>query len=459
VSNKVLIVDDEDGIRRAVADVLSDEGYTPVLASDASEALRAVEAHQPDLVLLDIAMPGRDGVHVLDELRSVWPHVPVVMMSGHGSIETAVRTTKLGAFDFLEKPLSYDKLLLCVSRAIEASRVAREAMDEEEEHVPIEIIGESAPIQRLKQQLAMAAPTEGWVLITGENGTGKELVARQIHVRSRRAGKPFIAVNCAAIPEELIESELFGHEKGAFTGAVHMKRGRFELAHGGTIFLDEIGDMSLMTQAKILRILQEQTFERVGGTETLRVNARVIAATNKDLAREMAEGRFREDLYYRLNVIPFEVPALRERREDIPLLVDRFLDRFCAEGGVPRRHAAARTMRLLSDYPWPGNVRELQNIVERLVLMTPGQVIQPEDLPAQIASPPREKKGERTPRGESERLAEARAEFERRFLEEKLSENQWNISRTAEVVGLARESLSRKLRSLGIEVERRSHGS
>jgi len=453
---KVLIVDDEEGVRRAVADVLSDEGFDPVCAQDASEALRAMEAHHPDLVLLDIAMPGRDGVDVLDELRAVWPAVPVVMMSGHGSIETAVRTTKLGAFDFLEKPLSYDKLSLCVQRAIESARAPRETGTETADSriPPLEIIGESEPVQRLKQQLGVAAPTEGWVLITGENGTGKELVARQIHLRSRRAGKPFVAVNCAAIPEELIESELFGHEKGAFTGAVNMKRGRFELAHGGTIFLDEIGDMSLMTQAKILRILQEQTFERVGGTETLRVNARVIAATNKDLGREMSEGRFREDLYYRLNVIPFEVPALRDRREDIPLLVDRFLDRFCSESRIPRKQASARAVRLLRDYPWPGNVRELQNIVERLVLMTPGQVIDFSDLPPQIAHPARERKS----RGESGRLAEARAEFERRFLIEKLSENQGNISRTAEVVGLARESLSRKLRSLGIEVERRSNG-
>jgi len=453
MAEKVLIVDDEESVRKAVADVLSDEGYEPLCAQDAAEALRAMEMTTPALVLLDIAMPGRDGVRVLDEMRGLWPGVPVVMMSGHGSIETAVRTTKLGAFDFLEKPLSYDKLLLCVGRAIESARALR-SPDPDAPRVPVEIIGESAPVQQLKERIAMAAPTEGWVLITGENGTGKELVARQIHVRSKRAKKPFVAVNCAAIPEELIESELFGHEKGAFTGAVQMKRGRFELADSGTIFLDEIGDMSLMTQAKILRILQEHTFERVGGTETLRVNARVIAATNKDLGREMAEGRFREDLYYRLNVIPFHVPALRDRREDIPLLVDRFLDRYCAESGIPRKTASPRAVRMLGEYPWPGNVRELQNIVERLVLMTPGQEIDFTDLPPQIARPPRE----RTRVVESERLAEARAEFERRFLIDKLAENNGNISRTAEIVGLARESLSRKLRSLGIEVERRSNG-
>jgi two-component system nitrogen regulation response regulator NtrX len=455
MAERVLVVDDEEWIRRSVADVLVDEGYEALEACDAAEALRAVEAQRPALVLLDIAMPGRDGVSVLDELRSTWPQLPVVMMSGHGTIETAVRATKLGAYDFLEKPLSYDKLLGCVAKAIESARAAS-GRPREESRQTIEIIGESEPIARLKEQIALVAPTEGWALITGENGTGKELVARQIHRKSRRTGGPFVAVNCAAIPEELIESELFGHEKGAFTGALQRKRGRFELADQGTLFLDEIGDMSLMTQAKVLRILQQHTFERVGGTETLEVNVRVIAATNKNLEDEMAEGRFREDLYYRLNVIPFHVPPLRQRREDIGLLVDRFLDRYCGENGIPRKSISDRALRKLQQYPWPGNVRELQNIVERLVLMTGGAVIDFEDLPPQIASPQRE-------RGrtgyESEKLAEARAAFERRFLMEKLAENKGNISRTAEVVGLARESLSRKLRSLGIETDKRSNGS
>jgi two-component system, NtrC family, nitrogen regulation response regulator NtrX len=454
MGERVLIVDDEEWIRRSVADVLVDEGYDPVEACDAAEALRTVEAQRPALVLLDIAMPGRDGVSVLDELRSTWPQLPVVMMSGHGTIETAVRATKLGAYDFLEKPLSYDKLLGCVARGIESARHAGgKARDEGRQ--AIEIIGESEPIARLKEQIARVAPTEGWALITGENGTGKELVARQIHRKSKRASAPFVAVNCAAIPEELIESELFGHEKGAFTGALQRKRGRFELADEGTLFLDEIGDMSLMTQAKVLRILQQHTFERVGGTETLEVNVRVIAATNKNLEDEMAEGRFREDLYYRLNVIPFHVPPLRQRREDIGLLIERFLDRYCGENGVPRKSLSERALRKLQQYPWPGNVRELQNIVERLVLMTPGTLVDFEDLPPQIAAPQRE----RVKGYESEKLAEARAAFERRFLMEKLAENKGNISRTAEVVGLARESLSRKLRSLGIESDKRSNGT
>jgi len=288
------------------------------------------------------------------------------------------------------------------------------------------------------------------VLITGENGTGKELVARWVHVRSKRANGPFVAVNCAAIPEELIESELFGHEKGAFTGAIQKKRGRFEMADGGTIFLDEIGDMSLMTQAKILRILQEHRFERVGGTETLEVNVRVIAATNKDLQVEMSNGRFREDLFYRLNVIPFHVPALRARREDIPMLVERFLARYAAESGRPARTITPKAMVKLREYNWPGNVRELQNLIERLVLMTPGELIDLGDLPAQIGSSERDK-WLRGAAGDT--LAQARGVFEREWLLERLAQYGWNISRTADAVGLARESLSRKLKSLKIDVD------
>jgi two-component system nitrogen regulation response regulator NtrX len=306
-------------------------------------------------------------------------------------------------------------------------------------------------MQELKKQIAVAAPTDGRVLITGENGTGKELVARQIHLNSKRVEGPFVEVNCAAIPEELIESVLFGHEKGAFTGAIQTRRGRFEVADGGTIFLDEIGDMSLMTQAKILRTLQENRFERVGGSVTLEVNVRVIAATNKDLEMEMAEGRFREDLYYRLNVIPIYVPPLRQRREDIAPLLEHFLERASVQSSGLKKSLSPKALERLAAYPWPGNVRELQNIVERLVLMSPGPTVDVGDLPSQIAHPDREK----LRRGlESEKLSDARAAFEREYLLEKLRANQWNISRTAEVVGLARESLSRKLRSLGITVEK-----
>ena len=347
--------------------------------------------------------------------------------------------------------------MLCIQRCLESSRLEREnRLLREQLMGDTHIHGQSAVMCELKDQIRIAAPTDGWVLITGENGTGKELVARQIHLLSKRSDRPFVPVNCAAIPEELIESELFGHEKGAFTGAIQMKRGRFEVADGGTIFLDEIGDMSMMTQAKILRILQEHRFERVGGTETIEVNVRVIAATNKDLQAEMEAGRFREDLFYRLNVIPFSVPPLRDRREDIPVLVESFVEHLALEAGKAKPTLSARALDRLMDYHWPGNVRELQNVVERVVLMTPGPEIDVDDLPAQIVSPDRARLIRATG---SETLAEARALFERDYLTQKLRDNEWNISRTAEVVGIARESLSRKLRSLRIDVEKSRNGS
>jgi two-component system, NtrC family, nitrogen regulation response regulator NtrX len=447
--SRVLVVDDEAGIRRSLAGILSDEGFEVALAEDGEKALEALRrGGSPEVVLLDIAMPGRDGVEILAELRRAWPQLPVVMMSGHGTIETAVRATQLGAFDFIEKPLSVEKLLLTVRHALERARLERENRALRAESIRAhEILGESAPIRKLKEQILVAAPTNGWVLITGENGTGKEMVAKQIHVHSKRADQPFVEVNCAAIPEELIESELFGHEKGAFTGAIAQKRGKFELANRGTIFLDEIADMSLRTQAKILRILQEHKFERVGGTETLEVDVRVIAATNKSLEKEIQEGHFREDLYYRLAVIPFHVPPLRERREDIPVLARAFVEEFCAESGAKPKEIASRAMSLLQGYAWPGNVRELRNLMERLVLMTPGARIRAEDLPEELRRGAR-----RDDVGTS--LEEARRDFEREFLMARLQENGWNISRTAEAIGLARESLSRKMRSFQIRAPR-----
>ena len=448
--SRILIVDDEESIRRTLAGILSDESFEVVTAEDGEQALGQLsDAEGTDLVLLDIAMPGRDGIEVLEILRGSHPHLPVVIMTGHGTVETAVRATKLGAFDFIEKPLSVDKLLLTIEHALEQSRLEREnarlRADALRAH---EILGDSEPVRNLKEQIQLAAPTHGWVLITGENGTGKELVARQIHARSRRAHKPFVDVNCAAIPEELIESELFGHEKGAFTGAIARKRGKFELADGGTLFLDEIADMSLKTQAKILRILQEHAFERVGGTESIEVEVRVIAATNKDLEKEIAEGRFREDLYYRLNVIPFHVPALRQRREDIPLLARAFVAEFCAQARSKPKQLSAEALSVLHDYPWPGNVRELRNLVERLVLMAPGPELGVEDLPTTMRAVSRVA-GE-----EAETLEVARRAFEREYLTGKLREHGWHISRTAASVGLARESLSRKIKALGIEVVR-----
>jgi two-component system nitrogen regulation response regulator NtrX len=447
---RVLIVDDEAAIRRSLAGILADEGYEAALAEDGERALAAVRERTPDLVLLDIAMPGRDGIEILEDLRRAYPALPVVMMSGHGTVETAVRATQLGAFDFIEKPLSLEKLLLTVRHALEKSSLERENRELRAKSLRAhEILGASAPIQRLKEQIALAAPTNGWVLISGENGTGKEMVAKQLHVLSKRASGPFVEVNCAAIPEELIESELFGHEKGAFTGAIAQKRGKFELANGGTIFLDEIADMSLRTQAKILRILQEHKFERVGGSETIDVDVRVIAATNKSLEKEIQDGKFREDLYYRLNVIPFHVPALRERREDIALLAQAFVKEFCADSAVPQKTLAPRTLALLGTYAWPGNVRELRNLVERLVLMTPEARIRPEDLPEELRGGV-----VRAGAAAGSSLEDARRDFERRFLLARLHEHGGNISRTAEAIGLARESLSRKLRALKIQAPR-----
>ena len=450
--DSILIVDDEQSIRDSLAGLLADEGYATRCAADGEEGLKALRGGSganPDLVLLDIAMPGRDGVDILEEVRRTRPDLPVVMMSGHATIETAVRATQLGAYDFIEKPLSVEKLLLTIQHALDGSRLQRENLELRARALRAhEILGDSDVIASLKQQIEIAAPTKGWVLITGENGTGKELVARQIHVQSGRADGPFVEVNCAAIPEELIESELFGHEKGAFTGAVQQKIGKFELADRGTIFLDEIADMSLKTQAKILRILQEHKFERVGGTATIEVDVRVIAATNKALEKEIAEGRFREDLYYRLNVIPFQVPALRERRGDIPLLARAFVDEFCRESGAGPKEVAARAMARLEAYAWPGNVRELRNLMERLVLMTRGPRIVEADLPESVRA------GARSEPGDPATLDEARKSFEREYLMARLEEHGWHISRTAEAVGMARESLSRKIRQLGIEVQR-----
>ena len=448
--SRILIVDDEEGIRRSLAGILGDEGFDTSVVADGEAAIEEFETGSPpDLVLLDIAMPGRDGVEVLVEIANRWPAVPVVMMSGHGTIETEVRTTKYGAYDFIEKPLSIDKVLLTIQHALEQSRLERENDRLRAQNLRAhEILGDSRAMVELKQQIETAAPTNGWVLVSGENGTGKELVARQIHYRSKRAEGPFVEVNCAAIPEELIESELFGHEKGAFTGAVAQKRGKFELANGGTLFLDEIADMSLMTQAKVLRILQEQSFARVGGTDMLEVDVRVIAATNKDLVDEIEKGNFREDLYYRLNVLPFHVPPLRERVEDVAILARTFVEEFCAESGARPKRIAAAAMKRLQNHSWPGNVRELRNLMERLVIMCPDEKIAAANLPDTLsATLPREG-------GEQPMLDEARRNFEREYLITRLAEHGWNISRTAEAIGIARESLSRKIKTYRIEVER-----
>ncbi|MCF6179750.1 MAG: sigma-54 dependent transcriptional regulator, partial [Geopsychrobacter sp.] len=368
----ILVVDDEESIRLSLEGILLDEGFRPLFASTGEDAIRVVQNETPDLVLLDIWMPGIDGMETLARIKEIHPSQPVIMMSGHGTIETAVKATHLGAYDFIEKPLSLEKILLSIQNALKVSQLMAENQQLKakinKEH---EMIGSSQPIQQLKNQIALAAPSNGWVLITGENGTGKELVARAIHHQSTRVSQSFVEVNCAAIPEELIESELFGHEKGAFTGATAARKGKFDQAHNGTLFLDEIGDMSLKTQAKILRILQERKFERVGGNRTIEVDVRVIAATNKDLETEIREANFREDLFFRLNVLPFHVPPLRERKEDISRLASHFLSYFCRQESREVKCLSTQALQTLTNYSWPGNIRELKNLIERLVNMTP----------------------------------------------------------------------------------------
>ncbi len=453
MAKQILVVDDEERIRQSLNGILKDEGYGVQEAKDGTQALKQLESDSPDLVLLDIWMPGMDGMEILERIKAQSPNLPVIMISGHGNIELAVKAVKLGAYDFIEKPLSLEKVLLAVNNALLFSRLEQEnqALRQEVEK-KYEIVGDSPEIVKLKEQIKIVAPTNGWVLINGENGTGKELVARGIHNLSLRAGKPFVEVNCAAIPEELIESELFGHEKGSFTGALTKKRGKFDLANEGTLFLDEIADMSLKTQAKILRILQEQKFERVGGTEMIYVDVRVVAATNRDLMEEIQKGKFREDLYYRLNVIPITVVPLRERRADIPPLVEHFINAFCLENNKELKRISPEAMELLVGYAWPGNVRELKNIVERMVIMTRGPVIAAQDVPNPVREQPR------APMEfsffEYHLLRDARREFEKRFIMKKLGENEENISKTAEVIGIERSNLHRKIKSYGIELKK-----
>ena len=458
MTETILIVDDEEGIRSALAGILEDEGYRTVAACDGVEALALCKRELPGLVLLDIWMPRMDGLETLKCLKEQHPSLNVIMMSGHGTIETAVKSTKLGAYDFIEKPLSLEKVVVTVENALAMTRLKEENASLRglvlQSH---EMIGGSAAMVRLREQIRLVAPTNASVLITGENGTGKELVARSVHFFSGRRDKPFIEINCAAIPEELIESELFGHERGAFTGAVAQKKGKFDLADGGTIFLDEIGDMSLKTQAKVLRILQEQKFERVGGTRTLEVDVRVVAATNKLLEEEIRNGSFREDLFYRLNVVPFKVPALRERRDDVPLLTGYFLDAYCRREGRELKLIVPEAMEAMKRYDWPGNVRELKNIVERLVIMTPGGTITMNHLPDYLSV----EASDREPGGgrldgvlELSSLREAREEFEKEFIIQKLEENDWNVSRTAEAIELERSNLHRKIKSYGIDMKK-----
>src|SRR6202522_444193 len=442
----ILIVDDEVGIRESLGALLHDEGYEIATVDSGETCLEILEERRFDLILLDVWLKKLDGLEPLERIRAQDDPPVVVMISGHGNIETAVRATKLGAFDFVEKPLSLEKTILVLRNALEYTRLEaenqrlREELDEQHQ-----ILGSSVPMKALRQQIALTAPTNGRVLIYGESGTGKELVARALHASSLRGEMQFVEVNCAAIPEELIESEMFGHRKGSFTGASEDKIGKFQKADGGTLFLDEVGDMSLKTQSKVLRALEEQRVEPVGSNQSTDVDVRIIAATNKKLEDEIGRGAFREDLFYRLNVIPFYVPALRERTEDIPTLASAFLAMFCEEYGKKGKEFSPTAMDVLLTYPWPGNVRELKNLVERLVIVCPSPRIEPHHLPPELF-----RGASKSPQKPYESLHEARSAYEREFVLRKLEENRWNMTKAAESLGLERSHLYRKLKALGI---------
>jgi two-component system nitrogen regulation response regulator NtrX len=442
----ILIVDDESGIRESLGALLRDEGYEVEAVASGEECIEQIGRRNFDLILLDVWLQKMDGLETLERIQQLEGAPMAVMISGHGNIETAVRATKLGAFDFIEKPLSLDKIVLVVRNALEYVRLESEnrrlRAELEEKH---QILGNSVPMKALRQQIALTAPTNGRVLIYGESGTGKELVARALHASSLREAMPFVEVNCAAIPEELIESEMFGHRKGSFTGASEDKIGKFLKADGGTLFLDEVGDMSLKTQSKVLRVLEEQRVEPLGSHTPVTVDVRVVAATNKKLEEEIGRNAFREDLFYRLNVIPFYVPALRDRIEDIPILAAHFLRAFCEEYGKKQKEFSANSIDVLLSYPWPGNVRELKNLVERLVIVCPSPRIEPHHLPPELF-----RGASKSPQKPYESLQEARSAYEREFVLRKLEENRWNMTKAAQALGLERSHLYRKMRTLGI---------
>jgi len=448
---RILVIDDETGIREAIRMTLEYEGYRIDEARSGQEGLDKATRTPYDAILLDIKMPILDGIEVLDNLKEQKVGSPVVMVSGHADLHTAVECTKRGAYDFLEKPLNRDKLLLTVRNAVRQRSLEEENTEfREKAEKEYQLVGESALMRDLKSQIERAAPTKATVLITGESGTGKELVAREIHRRSSRANLPFIQVNCAAIPDELIESELFGHEKGSFTGAVRKQTGKFVAADGGTIFLDEIGDMSLRTQAKVLRVLQEGEVEPVGAATVVKVDVRVIAATNKDLEEEIKGGRFREDLYYRLNVIPVRTPPMRERRDDIPVLAQHFARLFSEEHNYHAKRFTPSAAKALQDAPWRGNVRELRNLIERLVIMVPSEQIDVTDLPSEFFRTPVDIISTAM---RLSTLQKFKDEAEKAFIIAKLREHGWNVSKTAEAIDTPRSNLYKKIEQYNIKRE------
>jgi len=450
VPKRVLLVDDEPDILLSLKAILSRAGYQVETATNIDDAMSTIHKDLPDVVILDIVMQGpKDGVELLKKIKESYPQMQAIMLSGKGNIQVAVETIKLGAFDYLEKPISANELLIKIKNAIELVHAKQELAllrQRSEEH---RLIGSSEAARKLRELIERAAPTDSCVLITGENGTGKEVVAWEIHRRSKRSSAAFTEVNCAAIPKDLIESELFGHEKGAFTGATSSKPGKFELAHNGTIFLDEIADMSTEAQSKILRILQEKRFTRVGGTKVVEVDVRIIAATNRDLKREIAEGRFREDLYYRLNVVPIHVPPLRERANDIPELTTHFAEQLIHQGW-PDKKFSKGALEAMGEYDWPGNVRELKNLVERLMILVPAETINEKDVREALGTEAVKLTELDEFLGESS-LRDARRKFEKAFITSKLAEFNWNVSRTAEALGIERTHLHRKIKELKIQ--------
>ncbi|MBN2418044.1 MAG: sigma-54-dependent Fis family transcriptional regulator [Deltaproteobacteria bacterium] len=452
MARSILVIDDEKNILKTIEGILTDEGFEVHCETSAVSALKKIDEMMPDLVILDIWMPDMNGIDALVKFKQEYPYIQVIMISGHADIETAVKATKLGAYDFIQKPLTIEELLLAINNALNFYQLEEEiSILRERDKSRYHITGKSASIKRLKESIEKAAPTNATILIMGENGTGKELVAHNIHRLSTRSHKPMIEVNCAAIPEELIESELFGHEKGAFTGAGSKKKGKFDIAHEGTLFLDEIGDMSLKAQSKTLRILQEQKFERVGGSRTIHVNVRIISATNKNLTQEIEKGNFREDLFYRLNVVPILVPPLRERVEDIPDLISTLMNQtYLINYGQKKKQFSEEAIELLKQYSWPGNVRELKNLVENLIIMSSEDVIKIDDIPAPY-NQSTSKRDEYVSFLDVENYKDARIIFEKIFITAKLKKYKGNISQTAEAIGVERSNLHKKIKAYGLE--------
>jgi two-component system nitrogen regulation response regulator NtrX len=447
---RLMVVDDEKGIREALVQVFEYDGHQVRAAEDGPDALLTAESFHPDVIFLDVKMPGMDGLDVLARLHTECPGALVVMISGHGTIETAIEATRAGAYDFLEKPLDTDRLLVTLGRALELKGLTDSIADlKSQVESRYEIIGTSYQVRQVLDRVERVAPTEARVLVTGENGTGKELVARALHRLSSRSDKAFVEVNCAAIPSELIESALFGHMKGSFTGAVADREGKFEQAHGGTLFLDEIGDMSLEAQAKVLRVLEQGVLTRVGGSKSIEVDVRVIAATNKDLEQQIEVGAFREDLFYRLNVVPIQIPALRERREDVPMLISHFCERMAnGQGVVPKRFSSSAVERL-QGLPWPGNVRELRNTVERLLILSTSPEVGPDDVDLLASG----RSGSQSMAGEIlglETFVEFKESAERAYIVQKLRENEWNVAETARRIEMPRSNLYKKIERYGL---------